>query len=364
MTHSVALLNFGFWPEVQRGSERIVHDLAVDLAARGHAPTVITSHPGPTQMSTEDGFEIVRNRRPPEGPLRLRRFQDNLPHVPLSYLSLRRGAYDVAHAFYATDALAAVQWAKDTGRPALFSYMGIPSRATASYKRGRMKIVEHVTTRADAVVGLSKTACEALWRWWGVEPRLIYPGVELSAFGGVNGERAEQPTVACAASPDDERKRVPLLVEAFERVRRQRPDARLVLMQPNSERLQRELSRPGVEFFEPSPAAVADVFANAWTSALASRDEAFGLVVVESLATGTPVVAAAEAGPAEILDRDGIGSLFGEPTAEAVAKALLEGIDLAGDPKTGERCRARAADFTSERSAIEHEQLYEELLRG
>ena len=362
MSRSIALLNFAFWPEVQRGSERIVHDLAVDLVGLGHAPTVVTSHRGRSVTATEDGFQVIRNRRPPDTALALRRFQDNLTHVPLSYLSLRRGGYDVAHAFYPTDALAAVRYAQDRARPSVFSYMGIPSRATASYKRGRMKIVEQVTTRSDAVVGLSKTACDELWRWWGVDARLIYPGVELSSFAGVEGPRAEQPTIACAASPDDERKRVPLLVEAFAHVRREHPAARLVLMRPSSERLQGELGRPGVEFFDPSPDAVADVFANAWISALASRDEAFGLVVVESLATGTPVVAADEAGPAEILDRDGIGTLFGDATRQTVAKALLEALELSKDIGTAARCRDRAADFTSERSAREHVELYEELL--
>lgn len=84
--------------------------------------------------------------------------------------------------------------------------------------------------------------------------------------------------------------------------------------------------------------------------------------MVESLATGTPVVAAAEGGPGEILDRDGIGALFNEAEPGAVARALLEGLELADDPSTAERARARAADFTSERAAAEHEQLYEELL--
>ena len=357
MSRRIALLNFAFWPEVQRGSERIVHDLAVDLVARGHHPRLITSHPGPAITATEDGFEIVRNRRPPDAPLRLRRFQDNLAHVPLSYRTLRSGDDALAHAFFNTDALAATRWARKTGRPSVFSYMGIPSRATATYKRGRMKITQHVLENSDAVIGLSKTACDALWRWWGVEARLIYPGVDLSGFASVNGARAEHPTIACAASPDDERKRVPLLVAAFARVRKQRPKARLVLMRPASRRLEEQLAGDGIEFFDPSPGAVADVFANAWVSALPSRDEAFGLVVVESLATGTPVVAANEAGPAEILNGDGLGVLFDEPTPQAVATALLESFDLGGDA-----ARKRAADFTSERCAIEHEQLYEELL--
>jgi glycosyltransferase involved in cell wall biosynthesis len=362
VSRRVALLNFAFWPEVQRGSERIVHDLAVDLAARGHKPRLITSHPGGSTSSSEDGFEIVRNWRPPDAPLRLRRFQDNLTHVPLTYRTLLRGDDEVAHAFYQTDALASVAWGKKTRRPSVFSYMGIPSRATATYKRGRMKIIERAISESDAVVGLSRTACDALWRWWGVEARLIYPGVELSDFTNVQGERDERPTIACAASPDDERKRVPLLAEAFALVRKQRPDARLVLMRPNSARLQQELAGDGVEFFDQSPGAVAGVFANAWVSALASKDEAFGLVVVESLATGTPVVAANEAGPAEIVNDEAIGRLFEEAAPEAVARALTEGLELSKDPASVDAARARAADFTSERCAIEHEALYEELL--
>jgi phosphatidylinositol alpha-mannosyltransferase len=212
------------------------------------------------------------------------------------------------------------------------------------------------------VVGLSRTACDELWRWWGVEARLIYPGVELSAFQNAAGERDEQPVIACGASPDDERKRIGLLAEAFDLVRRERPGARLLLMRPNDGALEQALARDGVEFYDPSPSAVAGVFARAWVTALTSRDEAFGLVVVESLATGTPVVAANEAGPAEILDREGIGSLFDQAGAPSVARALLEAIDLSRDPATAERCRARARDFTAERCAVEHEHLYEELL--
>jgi glycosyltransferase involved in cell wall biosynthesis len=280
----------------------------------------------------------------------------------LTYRSLRRGDDDIAHAFFHTDALASVRWSQQTGRPSVFSYMGLPSRATATFGRGRMRILEHVFDNADAVVGLSRAACEALWRWWGVEARLIYPGVDLSAFSRTTNHRADVPTIACAASPDDGRKRVPLLIEAFARVRAQRPDARLRLQAPRDQSARAALEGPGVELYDAKPDEVGDEFARAWVTALPSREEAFGLVVVESLATGTPVVAANEAGPAEILNRDGIGSLFDEPTPEAVANALLEALELAEDKGTPERARTRAADFSSERCAIEHEALYEELL--
>lgn len=356
------MLNPTYWPEVQRGTERIVHDLAADLAARDHRPRVITSHPGPSSRAVEDGFEVVRSRRPSDALLRLRRFHDHLTHLPLSYRELARGSDELAHAFFDTDAWIAAEWGTRSGRPSVFSYMGVPSRATATYKRGRMRILERVMRDSTAVVGLSRTACDALWRWWGVDARLIYPGVDLAAFTDAGSARSPEPAIACAASPDDERKRVPLLAAAFERVRRERPSARLVLMRPRDPSIAAALEAPGVEFFDPQPGAVAPVFADAWVTALPSQAEAFGLVVVESLATGTPVVAAAEGGPAEILDRDGIGSLFAEADPAAIARALLEGLELAGDPATAERARARAADFTAKRAALEHEQLYEELL--
>ena len=358
----VALLNPAFWPEVQRGSERVVHDLAADLAARGHATRVITSHPGPSETSEMDGFTVVRNRRPPERLLDLRRIQPHLSHVPLSYRSLRRGDDDIAHAFFHTDALASVRWAQSSGRPSVFSYMGLPSRATATFGRGRMRILAHVFEHADAVIGLSRAACDALWRWWGVEARLIYPGVDIDAFSRDGIERSDAPTIACAASPDDGRKRVPLLLDAFERVRAERPDTRLRLQAPRDPAVREQLARPGVELYDAKPDEVGEEFARAWVTALPSREEAFGLVVVESLATGTPVVAANEAGPAEILDREGIGSLFDEPTPEAVANALLDALELAEDKGTPERARTRAADFTHERCASEHEALYRELL--
>ncbi len=49
---SVALLNPFFWPEVRRGAERLIHDLAVDLVELSQRPKLITSHPGLPLRST------------------------------------------------------------------------------------------------------------------------------------------------------------------------------------------------------------------------------------------------------------------------------------------------------------------------
>lgn len=359
----VALLNFAFWPEVQRGSERILHDLAVDLVELGHTPRLITSHPGAPRRSVEDGFEIIRNWRPPRRPLQLRKIDANLTHLPFTYASLRRGADDVAHAFFPTDAVASARWSRATGRPSIFAYMGIPQRNVISTPRLRMRILEEATRGTTAVTVLSRAAQEGMWRWLGVEARLIYPGVGLDLFTP-GGQRDEHPTIACAAAVDDGRKRIPLLIEAFKLVRRDRPTARLLLVRPDDPHLRGELEgqSDGIEFFDPDTTGVAGVFRRAWVSGLASYNEAFGLVLVESLASGTPVFGARDGGVPEIIDRPEVGRLFDGDEPADVARALMEALELAEDPATAAHCRARAEVFSTMSGARAYEALYRELL--
>lgn len=362
---AVALMNFTFWPETRRGSERLIHELATDLTELGHRPRILTSHAGLPHTRSEFGVTITRTWRPPTFMLARRRIERQLTHLPFSYASLRRHGEDLAHAFYPTDALAATRWARDTGRPAIFSYMGIPQRNVLSTPRLRLRILEQATRSSSAVTVLSRAARDAMWRWLGVEARLVYPGVRLNAFTP-GGERDPDPVIACMAATDDDRKRIDLLVEAFALVRRERPTARLVLMRPRDERRAGALRgrSAGIEFLDRRTTAVADVFRRAWVSALTSYNEAFGLVLVEALACGTPVVGARDGGIPEIIDRPEIGRLFDGAEPGAVAKALLEGLELAQDRSTAAACRRRAEDFTTLAGARAYAELYAELLAG
>jgi glycosyltransferase involved in cell wall biosynthesis len=227
---NVALLSPCFWPEVRRGTERFARLLADGLIARGHAVTLITSHPGPTSRTVEDGLRIVRLRRPPGGArLSRRMWEDHLLHVPRSYLELRRGDYDVAHALYPTDALAAARWSAETGRPAVHSFMGIPHRQGLANRRGRVEIVRRAIAGTRATVALSEAARDGFARWLGVDARVINPGVDLQAFTPDEADRAPAPTIFTAAAIGEPRKRVDLLLRAFALLRERRPDAQLVL---------------------------------------------------------------------------------------------------------------------------------------
>jgi len=357
---SVALLHPFFWPEVRRGSERIMHDLAADLVELGCSPHLITSHPGQPRTAIEDGFRVTRNWRPPE-PWTRRRIEPHLSHLPFTYGSLLRRHHDVAHAFYPTDALAAGQWARGTGRPVLFSYMGRPTRRVLAAYRFRMPMIERVLAESDAVITLSRSARDEMWRWLGVESRVVYPGVDIEAFTA-GSRRAEAPTIACTGAVDDARKRIPLLLRAFALVRKERPAARLLLTRPRNAKLAEDLTteNPGVELVTPGRPDM--VYREAWVSGLTSYNEAFGLVLVESLACGTPVFAAREGGPAEIVDSPQIGRLFEGDDEHDVARTILDAMELTETPGTADACRKRAAAFTTVESARATLALYRELL--
>ena len=358
----VALLNPVYWPEVRRGSERFARELADGLLARGQRPRLIAGHAGALpRTALEDGLLVTRVPRAPEGRLERRMFERHLTHVPFAYAALRAGDDHLAHALHHTSALAAARWKARTGRPLVLSGMGTPHRETLATRRGRIQIVERALRAADAVVALSETAARAFERWLGVRPRVIAPGVDLRAFTPDPAARADAPTILCAADATEPRKRVALLAEAFALVRRERPAARLVLSRPRGAP---PFAADGIEWRDlDDRAELAAACQEAHVAALPSVAEAFGLVLVEALACGTPVVGSDRDAIPEVVGGDArIGRLFAGDDPPALARALLEALDLAADPATPLRCRGRAEAFSIDRCADAYLALYRELL--
>jgi glycosyltransferase involved in cell wall biosynthesis len=338
---NVAILNPVFWPETRRGSERFAHELASALVERGHDARIVAGHRGRTTRRVEGRVPLTLVPRLPERRLDRRLYEDHLTHIPFAVRELRRHPPDVAHALHATDAVAALRW----GGPAVFSYMGVPHRAGIANRRLRKELLARAL-RADAVVVLSEHAAAGMRRWLGVDPHVIAPPVDLKAFTPGDG-RAATPTVVCPADRGEPRKRVDLLVDAVRRMdgvrlildRRGPPiDASFVVLRDLDDR-----------------AALAAAYREAHVAALPSWGEAFGLVLVESMACGTPSV-----GPtAELYDRPGVGAAFaGDDPAE-----LAGTLERAMAQADLDACRARAQDFSAERCATAFERLYEAVRR-
>ena len=357
----VAHLSPSYWPEVTRGTERFVADLSTLLAARGHEVTVLTSHPGPPSVTVEAGVTVVRRRRPPA--LRpLRWYEPFIANVPSVLRGVLGGRFDVAHAHFPTDAWAAVAARRLGGPPVVFTMHGIPTRAYLVARRYRLEMLQATIAGASSCTVGSAAAARPFRAYLGREPDVIPPGVFVERFAA-EVPRAETPTVVCAASLGDPRKRPPLLAAAFALLRQRRPEARLLAFRARDPVLG---GAPvdlggGAEWLAPmqEASALAGVYGASWASVLPAVEEAFGLVLTESLAAGTPVVADRSGAGPEIVDSEEIGRLFEPDDPADLARAMDEALDLGLENDVRERCRARARAYDWPGLVERWERLYE-----
>jgi glycosyltransferase involved in cell wall biosynthesis len=150
------------------------------------------------------------------------------------------------------------------------------------------------------------------------------------------------------------RKGVDDLLAAFEQVRVDRPELRLVLAGPRGWGATPDLDRPGVVELGPvDDARLGELYRTASVLALPSRYEGFGLPVLEAMAHGCPVVVSDAACLPEVVGETGAVVPVGD--IPALAAALREPVD-------GEAGRQRARQFTWAASAERHRAAYEEAL--
>jgi len=376
----IALALPTYWPEVRRGTERLVHDLSVALVARGHDVTILTTHPGRTTVSDEEGVRVIRDRRLPDL-RRLRFYEDHVATIPSFLARLAQGRFDLVHAFFPPQAWAAIRAKRFGGPPVVFSYHGIPGRAYLVKRRYRLEMLKQAFEDADVASVLSRVAADEARRLLQVDPVVLPGGVFASEFSAGSG-RTEAPSVICAASLWDRRKRADVLFEAWEQVADRMGEATLRVVRPrdllsvpgagmppgaeySTERIELadggelELPRQAVWVDADATAQLARAYASSWVSVLPAVNEAFGLVLIESLAAGTPVVAARSGACQEIITDERVGRLFEPDDPGALTQSLLDAFELAKDPGVTGACRARAEEFDWARVVRTYEASYQ-----
>ena len=187
-----------------------------------------------------------------------------------------------------------------------------------------------------------------------IDIRYAPPGVDANVY--CPGERREltlDAYVLCVARLDDARKNVGLLLEAFAKLPHSlRIDVRLVLagaVGPPSSFWQRadELGlRDRVSYVErPDSAALLRLYQGASVFALPSDEEGLGMVLLEAMACGVPVVSTRSGGPDGIITDGEDGYLTALDNADAMSLRLGQ---LLHDANLNERM-GRAARKTIEK---------------
>lgn len=219
--------------------------------------------------------------------------------------------------------------------------------------------------RIDACIAASETVASTARAALPAEKIVVIPSFIPTAPADTDGGRPP------FLPPDDgyilfvgalgPHKGVDVLLRAYESIRTEIPLVLLGTRRHDSPRSYPE--GVAVEHDVPHDAVMA-AWAHAGVGVVPSTcPEGFGLVAVEAMASGVPVVASKLGGLAELVTDRETGLLVPPGDAAALARALRELLED-GDLRTalGQGARERAREFTSERTTLQIEALYERVV--
>ncbi len=351
--------------EQRGGGELMLLDLMQHGRDAGVTWLVIFMEDGPMRTQIE-GYG-VETRLVPSGRLR----------EPHKFVGAIREIAQIARSWQASALLGWMGKSNLYGGPAS-ALAGIPcfwyQLSVPVDKNWIDRIANALPTRA--VLTLSKAAQVAQSEFWPRRPvSLVYPGVGLDRF---DPSRLPAPVEVRErlALPEPYRvgpligivgrlqrwKGMHVLIDAMPSILAQQPDAHALIvggkhdMEPDYEPfLQERIRTLGLE----ERVLMTGLQRNVpeWMQAMdvvihASDNEPFGIVVIEAMALGKPVVAGAEGGPQEIITegKDGLLAPYGD--AAQLSAAILRYLNTPDfADQTGAAARLKALTFSTENYA-------------
>ncbi len=214
----------------------------------------------------------------------------------------------------------------------------------------------------------------------GEKIRLVRNGVDLERFHPRNREAAgaalraelgiaDAGPVALFLGTSYERKGLDVLLEAFATLHRERPSSRLLVVGSDSDLATwrskaRALGVEGATVFAGKRRDPDACYAAADVHVLPTRYDSFAYTVLESLASGVPVIVSDAAGASEVVEPSAGAVLPWSANAGELASALSTWTSPGRREDAASACRriaeANGADAAAERTI----DLFEEVLRG
>jgi glycosyltransferase involved in cell wall biosynthesis len=354
------------------------------MAERGHHVTVLTSRYDPhlPQREVLDGVEILRLKvgmHVSKGVI--------MPSMPVWAWRLARQA-DILHLHVPQlDAAPLALLARLTGKPAVLTYhcdLQLPPGLVHTLANQVSHLANHISARSSAVIvtnTLDYAQSSPFLRRYLSKVRLIFPPVELEAVsqGDVEAFRRKagiqegQRVIGMAARLASE-KGVEYLVQALPVVLEKHPEARVIFVgqyqdvfgeQEYAQRLAppiRELGGHWTFMGILPPREFAAFFHAAEVTVLPSINstESFGMVQVESMSCGTPVVTSDIPGVRQPVLLTGMGKIVPPRDTAALAQALIDILDRPEQYQSDSQLIAER--LSPQAVAAEYEALFAELL--
>lgn len=362
----VIVVNYEY-PPLGGGGGMLTRTLVAELTA-DHDVTVLTSRgPGLRGQAYEDGARIIRvpvlgrNELPRASLPSLLSFGPAVRRAGARELEGRR--FDVVHSFFAVpSAPAGVALARRAGAPHVLTVIGgdvyDPTRSLSPDRFAPLRrVVRRVVEASAAVTAISTDVAERARRLTErADIEVVHPGIpEVDLPPRLRPEGGELIFVTVARLV--RRKALDAVVRAV-------PEgARLLVIGDGPERdtLQRAALPGCVTFLGPlgGPEKMRHLV-NADAFVLVSLHEGFGLVYLEAMRAGLPVVAGTSGGQVDFL-RDGENALLTRPGDVAEIREAMSALvrDTSLRTRLGEAGRATAARFTARRMAEAYEAIYE-----
>ena len=192
--------------------------------------------------------------------------------------------------------------------------------------------------RPDRLIAASGEVRRRIELYWRRESQVIYPPIDDFWFQSPISQSpiAKYCFIASTLVPY---KRIDLAIMACNELK---IPLKIAGEGPDRRRLER-MAGPTVEFLGyQTEAQLKDLYAGAIATALPGEED-FGLVPIESMACGTPVIAFRAGGPLETIIEGKTGAFFDAPTAASLADALRAFRRETFDPTS---CREQAAKFS------------------
>lgn len=238
-------------------------------------------------------------------------------HTPMRY------AWDLMHEYLRESKL-------DRG------FKGALARMFLHYLRGWDA---HSSQRVDHFVANSKYVAKRIEKFYGREASVIYPPVQLSYFQ----ECGKKEGYYMTASRFVPYKRIDLIVEAFS----QMPDQKLVVVGDGSEwEKVKKKAKANIELLGYQKDGVLKELLQKAKGFVFAAVEDFGIVPVEAMACGTPVIAFGKGGACETVISGKTGLFFAEQTISSLIEAVRRFEKMEWDSS---QCRKRAEDFSLDR---------------